>query len=121
MVMDRGPDIDERSESHTATPTAVVAEFHDRDQAESAVAALERSGSSPEEVSLVARGAEHEGDKFIPGTLLITVHAHGREDAVVRILREKGASKVTSGLISATGEVMEERDLVEEREEASSL
>lgn len=104
-----------------ATATAVVAEFGDRDQAESAVEALEASGFSTEQVSLVARGAEHDGEKFIPGMLLITVHADGRDADATRILQERGAGKVTAGLISATGEVLDERDLAEEREEAGSV
>ena len=115
MAIDRNKEQDVNIPS---TATAVVAEFSDRDQAEAAVDKLEGSGFAPDQVSFVARGAEHDGDKFVPGTLLITVHADGRDDDAARILREQGASTVKSGLISATGEVLEEK--AEEREEASS-
>jgi len=91
-----------------STATVVVAEFSDRDQAEAAVEALEKAGFNAEQVSFVARGAEHDGERFIPGTLLITVHTDGRDDDAMRVLREQGASTVKSGLISATGEVIEE-------------
>lgn len=101
-----------------STVTAVVAEFADRPKAEAAEDALVAAGFSPEQVSFVARGAENEGGKFIPGKLLITVHAEGRDKDAERILRDGGATKVTCGLVSATGEVLEEQ--VEEREEASS-
>lgn len=111
MAIDRDKDQDVNIPS---TATAVVAEFGERDQAEKAVDALERSGFDPDQVSFVARGAEHEGETFVPGMLLITVHASGRDADAIRILREQGASAVKSGLISATGEV------IEEREEASS-
>jgi hypothetical protein len=115
MVMD-----DRQTEQDVNIPstvTAIVAEFGDRDKAESVVDALEAAGFSPDQVSFVARGAEHEGDKFIPGVLLITVHADGRDNDATRILKEGGATKVTSGLVSATGEVLDESEV---REEASS-
>ncbi len=101
-----------------STATAVVAEFQDRDHADGAVDALAKAGFKPEQVSFVARGAEHDGDRFIPGALLVTVHPDGRDADAERILRSGGATKVTTGLISATGEVIEEH--AEEREEASS-
>jgi hypothetical protein len=113
MVMDR----QETDVNIPSTVTAIVAEFGDRDKAESVVDALEAGGFSSDQVSFVARGAEHDGDKFIPGVLLITVHADGRNDQAIRILNEGGATKVTSGLVSATGEVLEESQV---REEASS-
>ncbi|MGH2377046.1 MAG: hypothetical protein ACRDGT_01065 [Candidatus Limnocylindria bacterium] len=101
-----------------STTNAVVAEFEQRDKADGAVEALGRAGFKPEQVSFVARGAEHDGEKFIPGTLLVTVHPDGRNDDAERVLREQGAKEIRSGKISATGEVIEER--AEEREEASS-
>lgn len=104
MAMDH-PEVDVNIPS---TVTAVVAEFQDRDQADKAVEALTRAGFGSEQVSFVARGAEHDGEKFIPGTLLITVHAEGRDQEAMRVLRDEGASKVTSGLVSATGEVLQE-------------
>ena len=91
-----------------ASATAVVAEFGDRGMADRAVESLTKAGFSPEQVSFVARGAEHDGDRFIPGTLLITVHADGRDADAERVLRDSGATKVTCGLVSATGEVLEE-------------
>lgn len=115
MAIQREPEHDVNIPS---TAAAVVAEFGDRDKAESAVDALEGAGFSSEQVSFVARGAEHDGEKFIPGTLLITVHPDGRADDAERILRDGGATNVKSGLVSATGEVLEEH--VEEREEAGS-
>lgn len=114
MVMDRA----EQDVNIPSTVTAVVAEFQDRDKAEAVVDTLERAGFNADQVSFVARGAEHDGDKFIPGALLITVHADGRDDDAMRILREAGASTVKCGLVSATGEVLEES---EAREEASSV
>ena len=101
-----------------STASAVVAEFQDRGQADTAVDSLAKAGFKPEQVSFVARGAEHDGDRFIPGALLITVHPDGRDADAERILRAGGALKVSTGLISATGEVIEEH--AEEREEASS-
>lgn len=114
MVMGRQEEQDVNIPSNV---TAVVAEFQDRDKAESVVDALEAKGFSSDQVSFVARGAEHDGEKFIPGVLLITVHADGRNDDATRILTEGGATKVTSGLVSATGEVLDENEM---REEASS-
>lgn len=114
MVMDRH----EEQVNIPSTVTAVVAEFQDRSKAEKVVDTLEAKGFSSDQVSFVARGAEHDGEKFIPGVLLITVHADGRNDDATRILSEGGATKVTSGLVSATGEVLEEAEV---REEASSV
>lgn len=93
-----------------ATVTAVVAEFGARDKADLAMDELTKAGFSSEQVSFVARGAEHDGDRFIPGMLLVTVHAEGRNEDAERILRGAGAKKVTSGLVSATGEVLEESE-----------
>jgi hypothetical protein len=101
-----------------STVTAVVAEFGDRNQAEAAVDALEEAGFDSNKVSFVARGAETVDGKFVPGVLLITVHAEGRDADAERILRSGGATKVTCGLVSATGEVLEESEM---REEASSV
>lgn len=101
-----------------STVTSVVAEFGDRDKAEVVVDTLEGAGFNADQVSFVARGAEHDGDKFIPGVLLITVHADGRDDEAMRILKTGGALKVKCGLVSATGEVLEESEV---RGEASSV
>lgn len=115
MAIDRGQDQDVNIPS---TVTAVVAEFADRAKAEAAEDALVTAGFSAEQVSFVARGAEHEGGKFIPGKLLITVHAEGRDEDAERILRDGGATSVKCGHVSATGEVLEEN--AGEREEAGS-
>lgn len=101
-----------------STVMAVVAEFGDRDRAEAAVEAIVQSGFRPEQVSFVARGAEHDGEKFVPGALLVTVHADRRDNDAMRILEEHGATKVTCGVISATGEVIEEREIEEEASSA---
>jgi len=116
MVMDR----QETDVNIPSTVIAVVAEFAQRDQADDAVEAIVEAGFGTHQVSFVARGAAHDGDKFIPGALLVTVHADGRDRDAMRILQEHGATKVKCGVISATGEVIEERELEEEREEASS-
>ena len=115
MVMDR------QQESEVNIPStviAVVAEFAQRERADSAVEAITQAGFRPEQVSFVARGAEHDGDKFIPGALLVTVHADGRDRDAMRILEEHGATKVKCGVISATGEVIEEREIEEEASSA---
>jgi hypothetical protein len=111
-------DQNERDVNIPSAGAAVVAEFQDRAKADKAVDALAKAGFATDQISFVARGAEHEGDKFIPGVLMITVHPDGRADAASRVLREQGAAKVTSGMVSATGEVLEEGE--REREEASS-
>lgn len=114
MVMDRQP---ESEVNIPSTVIAVVAEFAQRDQADNAVEAIVKAGFGAHQVSFVARGADHDGEKFIPGALLVTVHADGRDRDAMRILREHGATSVKCGVISATGEVIEER---EPEEEASS-
>lgn len=88
---------------------AVVAMFADRDAAESAVDALLASGFTDDQVSLVARGAEtDEHGKFVPGGLMVTVSAKGREDEAERLLRKHEAREVTTNRIGATGKVGEE-------------
>lgn len=101
-----------------STAIAVVAEFAQRDQADNAVEAIIEQGFASHQVSFVARGAEHDGDKFIPGALLVTVHAEGRHKDAMRVLLAHGATKVKCGVISATGEVIEERELEEEASSA---
>ena len=98
--------------------TAVVAEFADRGAAERCVEALTRSGFGTDQISFVARGAETVNGRFVPGTLLITVHATGREGAAERILRDGGAREIKRGSVSAVGEVVEEG--AAEREEATT-
>lgn len=87
---------------------AVVAEFADRSAADRSVDALARAGFGTDQISFVARGAETVDGTFIPGALMITVHPGGRERDAIRILREHGASAVKTGMISATGDVVEE-------------
>jgi hypothetical protein len=88
---------------------AVVAMFVDRDTAETAVDALLAKGFTDDQVSLVARGAEtDESGKFVPGGLMVTVSAKGREDEAERMLKEQGARDVTTNRIGATGRVGEE-------------
>jgi hypothetical protein len=87
---------------------AVVAIFADRDTAETAVDSLLAKGFTDDQVSLVARGAEtDESGKFVPGGLMVTVSAKGREDEAERVLKEHGAREVTTNRIGATGEVGE--------------
>lgn len=88
--------------------TAVVAEFAERPQAESAIEELLKAGFTNEQATFVARGADHVEGKFVPGALLVTVHGDERNDEAVRILRKAGALKVKTGRISATSEVLEE-------------
>lgn len=98
--------------------TAVVAEFKERDDADKAVDVLTKRGLKTSQISLVARGAgEYEG-RFQPGVLMLTVHPEGRDDEVMRCLRELGAHEIRHGIVTATGDVMEESEA--EREEATS-
>ena len=88
---------------------AVVAMFADRDTAETAVDALLERGFTDDQISLVARGAEtDENGKFVPGGLMVTVSATGREGEAERVLRENKARDVTTNRIGATGRVGEE-------------
>jgi hypothetical protein len=88
---------------------AVVAMFADRATAETAVDALLERGFTDDQISLVARGAEtDESGKFIPGGLMVTVSATGREDEAERILNEHEAREVTTNRIGATGKVGEQ-------------
>jgi hypothetical protein len=88
---------------------AVVAIFADRDTAETAVDALQEKGFTDDQISLVARGASTDDNgKFVPGGLMVTVSAKGREDEAERVLREHNAREVTTNRIGATGKVGEE-------------
>ena len=88
---------------------AVVAMFADRETAESAVDALLERGFTDDQISLVARGAATDDNgKFVPGGLMVTVSATGREDEAERVLREHKAREVTTNRIGATGKVGEE-------------
>ena len=88
---------------------AVVAIFPDRETAESAVDALEARGFTDDQISLVARGAGTDDDgKFVPGGLMVTVSAKGREDEAEQLLRDHQAREVTTNRIGATGKVGEE-------------
>jgi hypothetical protein len=88
---------------------AAVAMFADRDAAEAAVDALQAKGFTDDQISLVARGAEtDESGKFVPGGLMVTVNAKGREDEAERVLKEHGAREVTTNRIGATGKVGEQ-------------
>jgi hypothetical protein len=86
---------------------AIVAEFRDRNQADKAVEILTKSGIGTDQISVVARGAGEYDGVFKPGALMITVHAGGRDDLVRKILRDHGAKEVTTGTITATGDVIE--------------
>ena len=111
----------EPRESEVRIPSevhAVVAAFADRPKAEGAVEALTKIGFRTDQISLVARGAEEVDGRFVPGTLMITLHATGREDEAERTLRSSGATTVSRGRLSATGAVVEEGE--KEPEEATS-
>jgi hypothetical protein len=85
---------------------AVVAMFADREAAEAAIDALLAQNFTDDQLSLVARGAEtDESGKFVPGGLMVTVSAKGRERDAERILREHEARDVTTNQIGATGKV----------------
>jgi hypothetical protein len=88
---------------------AVVAIFADRDTAETAVDALQEKSFTDDQISLVARGATTDDNgKFVPGGLMVTVSAKGREDEAERVLRDHNAREVTTNRIGATGKVGEE-------------
>lgn len=99
-----------------AAATAVVAKFGEREAADGAVEALTRAGFETDQVSVVARGAETVDGVFQPGVLMITVHPEGRDADATRILREQGAAEVTTGSVTATGEVVDLEEAA--REEA---
>jgi hypothetical protein len=85
---------------------AVVAMFADREVAETAVDALLAEGFTEDQISLVARGAgADESGKFVPGGLMVTVRAKGRERDAERIVKEHNAREVTMNRIGVTGEV----------------
>ena len=85
---------------------AVVAMFADREVAETAVDALLAEGFTDDQISLVARGAgTDESGKFVPGGLMVTVRAKGRERDAERIVKEHDAREVTMNRIGTTGEV----------------
>jgi hypothetical protein len=90
---------------------AIVAEFGDRDMAEKAVEILTKSGIGTDQISLVSRGAGEYDGVFKPGALMITVHAGGRDALVRKILSEHGAKEVTTGTVSATGDVVEHEEV----------
>jgi hypothetical protein len=88
---------------------AVVAMFADRDTAERAVDALLADGFTDDQISLVARGAGTDASgTFVPGGLMVTVSAKGREDDAERVLRQHEPRDVTTNRIGATGKVGEE-------------
>lgn len=93
---------------------AIVAEFGRREQADAAVEELKRVGLGSDRISLVARGAGVSEGRFRPGAMMLTVHSDGPMDAVERILRSAGAQRLRSGVISATGEVLEVGEAEEE-------
>ena len=88
---------------------AVVAMFADRAAAETAVDALQEKGFTDDQISLVARGAEtDDSGKIVPGGLMVTVTATGREADAEKVLKEHEAREVTTNRIGATGKVGEE-------------
>jgi hypothetical protein len=83
--------------------------FADRQTAETAVDALTARGFTDDQISLVARGAAtDENGKFVPGGLMVTVSAKGREDEAEQVRREHDAREVSTNRIGATGKVGEE-------------
>lgn len=111
MAMDR-EQLDVKVPSAAA---AIVAEFADRDAADTAVDILTKSGISTDQISIAARGAGEYDGVFKPGALLITVHAGGRDELVRKILRDHGATEVTTGTVTATGDVIEREESQEAR------
>lgn len=110
----------ERDEPELKIPsdvTAVVAAFAERRQAEDAVDELTSAGFGTDQISFIARGADTVEGRFIPGTLMITVHASGRDDQAERVLRQAGATTVKCGTITATGDILEGSEA--QREEAT--
>ena len=87
---------------------AVVAMFSDRGAAEAAVDALLANGFTDDQISLVARGASSESGTFVPGGLMVTVTAKGRETDAERVLHDHEAREITTNRIGATGKVGEE-------------
>lgn len=113
-VSDVATDREELDVNIPSAATAVVAEFKERDDADSAVDALTKKGFGTNQISLVARGAgEHEG-VFQPGVLMLTVHSDGRDAEVMDLLRTLGAHEIRHGIVSATGDVMAESQAREE-------
>ncbi len=100
----------EHEEVHVPSEhVAIVAMFEDRDTAESAVDALLAKGFTDDQISLVARGAgADENGTFVPGGLMVTVSAKGRETDAEKILQSHNAREVTTNRIGATGRVGEE-------------
>lgn len=94
--------------------TAVVGEFRERDEADRAVDALTKKGFGTSQISLVARGAGEDEGVFQPGVLMLTVHPEGRDAEVMDLLRKLGAREIRHGIVSATGDVMEESEAREE-------
>ena len=92
---------------------AIVAEFGDRDKADKAIEVLTHSGIGTDQISVVARGAGEYDGVFKPGALMVTVHAGGRDELVRKILRDHGAKEVTTGTITATGDVIEHEEPAE--------
>ena len=85
---------------------AVIARFTDRDAAERATDALKSAGFADNDVSIVARGAStDESGRFVPGGLMVTVLASGREEAAKRVLRAHEAQEVSTNRVGATGTV----------------
>jgi len=85
---------------------AVVARFADRGAAEEAIDALKAAGFADDAVSIVARGAgTDDAGVFVPGGLMVTVLATGREDAALRVLRAHEAQEVSTNRVGATGTV----------------
>jgi len=93
--------------------TAVVAEFHDREHADRAVETLTKQGFGTDQISLVARGAGEYDGKFQPGVLMLTVHSGGKDIEVMEQLRRLGAHSVRTGVISATGDVLQSNEAEE--------
>ena len=104
------PSVETHEEVHVPSEhVAVVAMFADRDAAEAAVDALLAERFTDDQVSLVARGAGTDAaGAFVPGGLMVTVRAKGREDDAERILRQHEPRDVTTNRIGATGKVGEE-------------
>ncbi len=91
----------------------IVAEFEARDQVDRVVEQLTKSGFGTDQFSIVARGAGERDGVFQPGAIMLTLRAGAREPEALRILRAAKPRGLSHGLLSVTGDVLEERDIEE--------
>ena len=105
----------QQNETSSAS-TPIIAEFEDRDQVDRVVEQLTKSGFATDQVSVVARGAGERDGHFQPGAIMLTVRAGAREDEAMRILRGAKPRALTHGLLSVTGDLLEEHEVEETAE-----